>query len=324
MSKDSQRRWFYHGSLSRWPLGVIESFQLAFKVITNYFKRSMAPIAGESVQVWGYRVFGKPFTDKVVATGLQGIYAGKAELLSAEKIVGRFFKKGKQKYLGTVSFTGGMQEMINALVEKCKTLNVQIVKQESSLDFVARNFNRIVVATSAHEASKILSNSAMNEFRAVGQRLSQVEMLPIVTVQLKFSQFPARYRGFGMLIGPQMNFKAMGVLFSSFIFPQQQNHKYLENWILGGASMPEVTQMSEDILVETILSERQKIFGISEKPQQIKSKVWPQGLPHYTLKLEQIISSLQIPKGLYLHGNYINGIGLSQILERSYQIAEEI
>jgi oxygen-dependent protoporphyrinogen oxidase len=52
---------------------------------------------------------------------------------------------------------------------------------------------------------------------------------------------------------------------------------------------------------------------------------WKNALPLYDVELEKVLRDLKkLPKDLYLHGNYMGGIGLSKILDRSKELAEEI
>jgi oxygen-dependent protoporphyrinogen oxidase len=127
-----------------------------------------------------------------------------------------------------------------------------------------------------------------------------------------------------VLIGAGPSLKALGVLFSSFIFPAQQNKNFLENWIFGGTRSPETLNLTESEISELVAKERASLIQVHEAPQTLRFRKWERGLPHYTTDLERLLSEMQLPKGLYLHGNYLQGIGLSQILERSYKLSEEL
>jgi oxygen-dependent protoporphyrinogen oxidase len=75
-----------------------------------------------------------------------------------------------------------------------------------------------------------------------------------------------------------------------------------------------------------ITDERLRILGQNEAVLDYRINRWPKALPYYGLELErarQELESLSKP-GLYLHGNYLSGMGLSKILERSEALAQQI
>ncbi|RYZ84294.1 MAG: hypothetical protein EOP06_18310 [Proteobacteria bacterium] len=50
---------------------------------------------------------------------------------------------------------------------------------------------------------------------------------------------------------------------------------------------------------------------------------WPKALPHYTVEHHALISQIVLPRNLFLNGNYIDVIGLSKILERTYNLVRK-
>ena len=60
-----------------------------------------------------------------------------------------------------------------------------------------------------------------------------------------------------------------------------------------------------------------------QKPPNLqfyKTTRWPEVLPNYGIKLEQALEEAYLPSYLYLHGNYMGGIGLSRLLERASEL----
>ena len=52
---------------------------------------------------------------------------------------------------------------------------------------------------------------------------------------------------------------------------------------------------------------------------------WPRALPHYDLELERLLRrGIDTPPDTFLAGNYLNGIGLPMLLERSWEVTQRI
>ncbi|MEN0057754.1 MAG: hypothetical protein AAGB31_02875, partial [Bdellovibrio sp.] len=125
-------------------------------------------------------------------------------------------------------------------------------------------------------------------------------------------------RGYGL--------KTLGLLMNSYIFADR-NKTYNETWMLGGREQEELLKLSDENLLKLIAEERFKILGQTDKLLDYRINRWNHALPFYDLQLEETLNTLETmkpTKDLYLHGNYLGGIGLSKILDRSQQIAEEI
>jgi protoporphyrinogen oxidase len=52
---------------------------------------------------------------------------------------------------------------------------------------------------------------------------------------------------------------------------------------------------------------------------------WPSALPHYTIELERILTTLPAaPQNVALVGNYLGRVGLAKILERAAFVADDL
>ena len=52
---------------------------------------------------------------------------------------------------------------------------------------------------------------------------------------------------------------------------------------------------------------------------------WPEALPYYDLRLESARArGFDLPKGVFLVGNYVAGIGLPMVLEQAAAVAARV
>jgi oxygen-dependent protoporphyrinogen oxidase len=178
-----------------------------------------------------------------------------------------------------------------------------------------------VIATSASSAAALLKNKSPQLF----QVLKQIKMSSIMSVTLFFKNPPRNYQGFGCLIPRGFGIKALGVLMNSYIFADRSK-TYNETWMLGGIREDSLLDLSDEQLIQLLKTERERVLGESEAPLSYHINRWKEALPYYDLELEKGINELaqHDSSPIYLHGNYLGGIGLTKILDRSEQLAERI
>ena len=116
-------------------------------------------------------------------------------------------------------------------------------------------------------------------------------------------------------------FRALGVLFNSSIF-EGRGPAHSETWMFGGALDCEAGQLKNEALAELIARERARLYRRIDQPLAIHPTYWPQALPHYSIDLERLLLTFPAwPRDVALVGNYLGGIGLSQIIDRAAHVA---
>jgi protoporphyrinogen/coproporphyrinogen III oxidase len=331
-TKKSKLRFIYHPALQRFvrfPLSFIELSILIFKFLKAKWRGKLQPQDQETLREWGHRVLGEGATELLLAPAMQGIYAGDPKRLSAQLVLKRFFnrhRKSPDRYQGLVGFPRGMGQFIEALEQKLKHSLVEIETGKDISEIPSDLKNEIVVLTTPPQAASQILKA---HFPETARLLAQIQMSSLITATLNFPQDPFLLQGFGGLIPSGANLQSLGVLFNSTIFDRGWTFRS-ETWILGGATNETVINMSDRKIQSLILKEREILFGKREDCQQISVTRWPKALPHYSLEHREILEKLKQQevesenKGLYLHGNYLGGIGLSQILQQSDELAERI
>lgn len=331
--KTARKRYIFRdGWPRRWPLGVSATLRmLGFALRALIWRRRLAPRAGESVRDWAYRVMGREAAQYTVEAALMGIYAGDPGRMSAKLIFGRFFeprardesRQAKPRVRGTVSTYHGMGELIAALR---KTLENHGVKFRFGTPYATPQgvpSTPLVIATSAHRAAEILRS--IDPVRA--EALESVELVPVITATIAFKEAPPETRGFGCLFPPIESRRALGVLMNNYIFPHRAKKGFNENWIMGGAKpgAKELLDLSDQEIINVAIEERQATLNASGDVLGFKVTRWPNALPHYTTALEGVLPELLgLRQNAVLIGNYLGQIGLAKILDRAFELPNEV
>jgi oxygen-dependent protoporphyrinogen oxidase len=149
-------------------------------------------------------------------------------------------------------------------------------------------------------------------------------MLSLATVTCFYPTCAAQLKGFGCLFPRDQGFRARGVLFNDFIF-EDRGPAHAETWIFGGALDAEAVKLTDEEFAQTIAAERERFYGRGDEPLDMRVTRWAGAIPHYTIELEKILTTLPAPpKNVALVGNYLGRVGLAKILERAAFVAGEL
>ena len=319
--KAAKKRFIFRKFPRRWPLGFLETLSLLGRALLRALTRKLSPQTHETIRSWGHRVLGAAATHYLLEAALQGIYAGDASLMSAELI----FKKSKQgsrKSLGLASFENGMGQMIEALSEHllCSGVKIHLSQKVSAAQMgLNSDSSLMVICTNPHQAAEILTElkDPSEATTTNASLLKKIELRALTTVTAYFPRPPQKFAGFGILFPKAEGRWPLGILQNSHIFPRQASH-FSETWILSGI------EHSDTEINSKIFAERQIIYQEQASPSHLQITRWPTALPHYTVELKQILDQLRPMKNIWLHGNYLGGIGLSKILEQSKNLASQL
>lgn len=320
---DARKRFIYRGKPRQLPLTLPEVLRIPLGLIGN--ATNFQPQPFETIAHWGKRVPGKGATEYLLSPALGGIYAGDPTRLSASLIFGRAnlpdhlktYRPQKAKVRGTVAPPNGMQQLIDGLVDYLNHKGVEIGFSE---DRPANVSEPTVVCLSASAAAQYLAN----ESPELAHELARIEMLSLLTATCFFDKDAATLKGFGCLFPSDQGFRARGVLFNDCIF-EGRGPAHAETWIFGGALDPDVGNLNDDEIAETILEDRARFYGQRDQPLAVHIKRWPNALPHYSSDLEKTLVKLsEPPPNTALVGNYLGRIGLAKIFERAAYVVDNI
>lgn len=319
--KEGRKRFIYRGKPKQVPVTISEIGRMALRFGVS--ARALRPRQFETIADWGRRVIGPGATDYLLTPALGGIYAGDAERLSARLIFGRAplpdhlatNRPQKAKVRGTVAPPNGMQQLIDGLQNYLEKGGVEFqLNRESSV----HAGEPAVVCLSVRAAAEYLAQVAP----AMSAAIHEIEMLSIATVTCFYGSDAGRINGFGCLFPRDQGFRARGVLFNDSIF-EGRGPAHAETWIFGGALDPDIVKLADAEFADLIATERQRFYGKKDQPLETCVTRWPNALPHYSIELERILTTLPAPpKNISLVGNYLGRIGLAKILERAAVVAE--
>jgi oxygen-dependent protoporphyrinogen oxidase len=310
-------RYIYRQRPRRWPLNPGEWLALAARFATATAQGSRGPRPLETVDEWGARVLGRRATRWLLGPTLQGIYAGDSSCLSASLLFGARERPVRPARNGVVAPARGMQQLIDALEGRLRTREVSI-----RLNTCARldDSTPAVICTSARDAAECLLDVAP----AASQALSTIDMLPLVRITAFYADEETHQNGRGILFPRGGDVRALGVLFNRNIFPHREG-QYSESWIYGGAADREVVHLSDDDLRAVMDRDRHRLCGRCVPPVARLVHRWRAALPHYDLQLESVRAcGFDLPKGVFLVGNYVGGIGVTTLLEQAAIVANRV
>lgn len=313
----SRARYIYRQRPRRWPLNPGEWFALAARFATATARGSRRPRPLETVEQWGARVMGRRATRWLLGPTLQGMYAGDPACLSASLVCGPWERTGRPARKGMVAPASGMQQLIDALEQRLRAREVSIrLNTAVRLD----GSTPAVICTSARDAAAILRDVAPDASEA----LSTIDMLPVVRITAFYPDEATHQAGRGILFPRGGGIRALGVLFNTNIFPHRAG-QYSESWIYGGAADRDVVDLSEDELGATMDRDRQRLCGRCDTPAARVVHRSRAALPHYDLQLESVQArGLDLPRGFFVVGNYVAGIGLPTLLEQAEAVAARV
>ncbi|MFZ3231535.1 MAG: FAD-dependent oxidoreductase [Pseudobdellovibrio sp.] len=314
--KQAKKRFIFRSGLRQWPVGFKSSW-IVFRFVLKYLfnKNILKPYKLETVTAWSIRVLNDEILNYLIAPVLQGIYAGNVNKMSATLIFGSYFEKSKKDSSnfkkGSVAPSTGMGAFINALKIYLEKNQVQFLNEE--IKSVVGISKPLVLAVSVWDVANLYDAT-----------WAICEPLPVMRVSVGFLKPKNKISGFGVLFPAVEKFNSLGVLSNTNIFANRGD-LYNESWILAGAKSPELLKKTDHEILKLISDDRNRIFGSEDQIINYEVIRWQQGIPHYTVALENFLQTYQQANpNIYLTGNYLGKIGLSKILKSNQELAIQL
>lgn len=241
-----------------------------------------------------------------------------------------------------ISFVDGMQTLTDALESSIAgTLRlgcpVRLVHRQEARWVVdagqdgasrSRTVDAVVMATPAHVLAAMELPAPMRKFAAPIER---VEYPPVSTLTLGFRRDEVAHRldGFGVLVPAIERRNILGALFSSSLFPSRAPDDCVTiTCFVGGARQVERAREDTDLLVERVLLDLRQLLGVRGEPVFAKHVYWPRAIPQYTVGYQAVKDAADTTEqqnpGLYLAGNYRNGVSVGDCVASGQQVAERV
>ena len=161
--------------------------------------------------------------------------------------------------------------------------------------------------------------------------LSEVHYPPVATLVLGFQREDVRHPldGFGLLVPELEPFNILGVLFSSTMFPNRapEGHVLLTVY-LGGTRAPHIGTSDFDTHLNLALTDLRALLGVTGQPTFVHHAVFRHAIPQYDVgygRFKALMDEIETKApGLFLAGNYRDGISLADSIVSGHKAAERV
>jgi len=236
-----------------------------------------------------------------------------------------------------VSFYGGTQELIDALVPRLRgdlrlNTGVSAIHQVDEHRYQVRledgsqvEADAVIITTSAYITADLVQEIAPQ----AADTLRQIRYVSTGTISLAFNEaaIPKLLDGFGLVIPSSENRPINAITISSIKFDHRapDDHVLLRVFF-GGSRSPESMHLNDDQLLRMIRDELRTILGITAKPIFHRIYRWWNANPQYDIGHLERVDAIEaaMPAGLYVTGSPYRGVGMPDCVHQSQQTVETI
>ncbi len=348
-----------HGISVR-PLGLFASNYLSLAGRTRLLIEPLVPArrggADESVAAFFTRRFGREFAERLVDPLVGGLFAGDAGSLSLKAAFPRMAKMeashgsilvaaakarmaarsmpGRRLFswrdgvgslpktlaagLGSALHTG---VAVRRLRQAGRRWRVETARQ-GTIDAGA-----VVIATQPHVAAGLVESLQPVSCEA----LAAIAAPPLAVVFLGYTRRHISHPldGLGYLTPSSEQRLVSGVLFCSTMFAGRapEGQVALAAYV-GGRRAPQAAALPERDLIDLVEGELHDLVGAVGPPTVARVRHWSRGIPQLDLghgaRMADIHMALTEHPGLFLSGNYFDGVSVTACLERAGETAEQV
>ena len=203
----------------------------------------------------------------------------------------------------------------------------EIAWTDASGDERRTSFSAIILATPAHQMSRVLQAS-LPEAAAELARIEYASSAIVITGH-DTQQIDHPLNAFGLVIPAIEKRKILSVSFLNRKFPDRAPpDKVILRTFMGGALQPEMMDLNDGHLIETALSELRSIFGVRSEPEFAVVARYPRAMPQYHVghldRVAKIADLLTPTPWIALAGNTLGGVGLPDSILSGEKAAERI
>lgn len=319
--------------------------------------------AEETIEQVASRRFGADASDTLVSAVIAGIFAGDISRLSLAACfptVARIDatsrslllyglraalrrKKAQRRWRGLVSMEGGLGALARALG---KRLGADLLTAHSArairatddgfeVDFrdghaqiKTLRCRRLVIGSSATQAAELL-RPLLPE---ASNLLNSIQSVSLVVLNLGFRKADVGHPmdGFGFVVPrtePQL--PLMGVLWADSIFPHHAplDHRLIRVF-MSGAREPAAVEREDDALLGTAMDALRDLLDLRRDPVLVDICRHRSAIPQYYCghreKIARLGAVVSGVPGLYLVGNYLEGVSVNDCVRCGTRIADEI
>lgn len=332
------------------------------RILTEALARRRSRTSDVSLAEFVRGHFGEEFVDYALTPFVGGVYAGDPERLSARHafpqlwaleqnhgsvIRGQIAKakwrrEAKMPAPQIFSFHHGVQTLTDALVHRLPSgciafdISLEAITPGDQWSVIwnhwgathSQSFDDIVVAIPGHALSQLRIGS-------LGERplaaLSTIEHPPLSSLFLgyKTEQVAHPLDGFGVLIPAVEKRSALGILFSSSLFPNRAPEGHVAITVMvGGTRQPELATLPLDQLMARVKPDLAELLGVRGDPAFVRHTFWPRAIPQYNLGYEQHLAAMTAVESehprMYIGGQARDGISLPACVAAGEKLAARL
>jgi len=318
----------------------------------------------ESIADFTRRRLGTEFLDYAINPFVAGVFAGDPENLNVKtafpklyeleqkygSLIGGSLKSRKERKnrneeskqsAKTISFSGGMQQLTDALFLKLKgriefdcavsgilkNNGKYTVNYRKNSEDIALESDIVILSVPAYAAAPLISGLDT----ALSGELSKVYYPPVNIIYTGFRTKDIKFNldGFGFLIPGKENRKILGSLWTSVIFPgRAPEGSYLLTNFTGGSRSPEMADLNDEENVRIVRDELDSIIGLNNSPVFSKIIRWEKAIPQYGKNYSAITDMIEnfsaVNSGLYICSNFFKGISVCDCIKNAFETANKI
>jgi len=326
------------------------------------------PASGdESLASFVRRRFGPEVLDRIAAPILAGIYGADPERMSMAATFGRLMKL-EEKHGSLMqamavapkrpSVAGDRQGTESDRGDKQDHRTQQIAKNKLSSVFTSlqHGMGQITEALEAHLSGEIQLNTRVDTLPALDESdqviialpanhaahilsapapktselLKQLDFASTGTVSFAFHALPDHPQGFGFMSALSDPSPLVGCTWTSNKFDHRApTGGFLCRAFIGGQKQPELLEESDEIIVECLRQELDRLCGLRATPDFVRVARWTQGNPQYRVGHHNWVESVERQLAeeqprVHLCGSSFRGIGLSDCVREANALVEQM
>jgi oxygen-dependent protoporphyrinogen oxidase len=285
--------------------------------------------------------FGRAVNERLVDPLLGGINAGQTDRLSlaasAPQLVD-VFTGSRSLLLGLRaqrrehppdptapvfhSFAGGMQRLVDVLVERLRTAGVEL-RTGAAVDSLPEG--PVVLAVPAHAAARLVPDDLAPSFA----RIAHASVV-VVALDLPVSAFPHPLEGSGLLVPRPEGRLATAVTMASTKWPTlAQPGRVTLRVSAGRVGDDRAIELGDDELLATIQRELHDLLGVTADPVAARISRWPRSFPQYepghlgrVAHLERVVAEWR--PDVALAGAAYRGVGIPACIRQGREAARRL
>ena len=326
--------------------------------LRGLFEPFVARHAGEeTVHAFMARRFGRQVADRLADAMVTGISASNGDEVSVDALFPRWRQleqehgsliRGMMKSMrqakdsgaarppsGQFSLRGGTQQLVTRLAQSLGS-KVQTGTAASGLqradghwtvafaDGTSVNAREIVLAVPASVSAALLANVAAD----AAERLALVEYADVMVHSLVYdaADLPRPLDGFGLLVGRGERVRALGIVWTSALFPEHSPEGTAHLRVMsGGRRDPGFLDLDDDTALTAVREDLHHAMGIDKPPREVRARRVPGAIPQYTpghlTRMKEAEAELNTLGGIHLAGDVVAGIAVPACLEHARALA---